>query len=215
MTREFFTVLAVCHSVMPELITKTNPAEEQARLKKLRQKARKQKKGLYLRPKNYNKLVESESSGTESDTEGEKNSEEEAAEEASAAEGAAQGIYAAPSSGACESEALIVHALVLRVARAAGPKEVRYQAASPDENALVAAAKYFGFYFHTRAHNTVTVNVMGQDLDFEVLNVMEFTSNRKRMSVVVRYDIYAPPLVTSLRRVCVCVPHTCTCAAVR
>ncbi|ELR23243.1 phospholipidtranslocating P-type ATPase [Acanthamoeba castellanii str. Neff] len=157
MTREFFTVLAVCHSVMPELITKTNPAEEQARLKKLRQKARKQKKGLYLRPKNYNKLVESESSGTESDTEGEKNSEEEAAEEASAAEGAAQ-----------------------------GPKEVRYQAASPDENALVAAAKYFGFYFHTRAHNTVTVNVMGQDLDFEVLNVMEFTSNRKRMSVVVR-----------------------------
>jgi len=28
---------------------------------------------------------------------------------------------------------------------------------------------------------------MGRDLDFEILNVMDFTSNRKRMSVVVRY----------------------------
>jgi hypothetical protein len=79
LTREFFTVLAVCHSVMPEVITKKNTEAEEARLKKLRHKTKKQKKSLYLRPKNYNKL-DDESSGVDSD-EGEKNGADETAEE--------------------------------------------------------------------------------------------------------------------------------------
>eukprot|EP01087_Luapelamoeba_hula_P010089 TRINITY_DN2655_c0_g3_i1.p1 TRINITY_DN2655_c0_g3~~TRINITY_DN2655_c0_g3_i1.p1 ORF type:complete len:1296 (-),score=220.20 TRINITY_DN2655_c0_g3_i1:95-3982(-) len=65
-------------------------------------------------------------------------------------------------------------------------RTIRYQASSPDESALVAAAKHFGYFFHTRSHNTVTVNVMGRDEQYEVLNVMEFNSTRKRMSVIVR-----------------------------
>jgi len=65
-------------------------------------------------------------------------------------------------------------------------RKIRYQASSPDESALVAAAKHFGFFFHGRDQNSVIVNVMGQDEKFEILNVLEFTSTRKRMSVVVR-----------------------------
>ena len=29
-------------------------------------------------------------------------------------------------------------------------RKIRYQASSPDESALVAAAKHFGFFFHSR-----------------------------------------------------------------
>src|SRR5690242_11497700 len=88
-------------------------------------------------------------------------------------------------------------------------KKIRYQASSPDESALVAAAKHFGFFFHSRCvllpilscssfslsslfilhrdQNSVIVNIMGRDERFDILNVLEFTSTRKRMSVVVRY----------------------------
>lgn len=61
-----------------------------------------------------------------------------------------------------------------------------YQAASPDENALVSAAKFFGFEFHTRTPKTITVTVQGKDLKYEILNVLEFNSTRKRMSVICR-----------------------------
>lgn len=79
---------------------------------------------------------------------------------------------------------------LVHVGSSGKPKDVCYQAASPDENSLVAAARYFGFYFHTREHNMLTVEIMGQDQTFEILNILEFTSNRKRMSVIVRYILY-------------------------
>lgn len=61
-----------------------------------------------------------------------------------------------------------------------------YQAASPDEGALVRGAKKLGFIFTTRTPETVTVEVFGKNETYEVLNVLEFTSARKRMSVVFR-----------------------------
>jgi len=66
------------------------------------------------------------------------------------------------------------------------PSRVNYQAASPDEAALVIAAANYGYKFTHRTTRTVTVNVMGEDTVFEILNVNEFNSNRKRMSVIVR-----------------------------
>ncbi|KAG4399775.1 hypothetical protein GLYMA_08G293900v4 [Glycine max] len=74
------------------------------------------------------------------------------------------------------------------------PEKIRYQAASPDEAALVIAAKHFGFFFYRRTPTMVYVREshvekMGkvQDVSYEILNVLEFNSTRKRQSVVCRY----------------------------
>ncbi|XP_062205808.1 phospholipid-transporting ATPase 3-like isoform X1 [Phragmites australis] len=74
------------------------------------------------------------------------------------------------------------------------PEKISYQAASPDEAALVAAAKNFGFFFYRRTPTTVMVREshverMGsiQDVPYEILNVLEFNSTRKRQSVVCRF----------------------------
>ncbi|KAL5554018.1 hypothetical protein UlMin_041419 [Ulmus minor] len=74
------------------------------------------------------------------------------------------------------------------------PEKVTYQAASPDEAALVTAAKNFGFFFYRRTPTTIFVREshverMGkmQDVSYEILNVLEFNSTRKRQSVVCRY----------------------------
>ncbi|XP_064936978.1 phospholipid-transporting ATPase 3-like isoform X2 [Musa acuminata AAA Group] len=74
------------------------------------------------------------------------------------------------------------------------PEKITYQAASPDEAALVTAAKNFGFFFYRRTPTTVMVReshveTMGikQDVSYEILNVLEFNSTRKRQSIVCRY----------------------------
>ncbi|TBU23842.1 phospholipid-translocating P-type ATPase [Dichomitus squalens] len=64
--------------------------------------------------------------------------------------------------------------------------KIHYQASSPDEAALVAGAELLGYQFHTRKPKSVFVNVHGQSLEYEILNVCEFNSTRKRMSTVVR-----------------------------
>ncbi|KAF9524020.1 calcium transporting ATPase [Crepidotus variabilis] len=61
-----------------------------------------------------------------------------------------------------------------------------YQASSPDEAALVAGAEVLGFQFHTRKPKSVFVNIHGQSQEFQILNVCEFNSTRKRMSTLVR-----------------------------
>ncbi|XP_059479634.1 probable phospholipid-transporting ATPase IA isoform X2 [Neocloeon triangulifer] len=63
---------------------------------------------------------------------------------------------------------------------------ILYHAASPDERALVEGARQFGFVFETRVPEFVTISVLGCEERYEILNVIEFTSTRKRMSVVVR-----------------------------
>ena len=64
---------------------------------------------------------------------------------------------------------------------------IKYEAASPDEAALVAAGKQLGYRFAERTMKTVTVERRdGKRLEFELLNVLEFNSTRKRMSVIVR-----------------------------
>eukprot|EP00667_Euglena_gracilis_P000434 EG_transcript_434 len=68
------------------------------------------------------------------------------------------------------------------------PDNLIYQASSPDEEALVVGAKAMGFTFLRRSYKQVTILVdrESEPLHFEVLNTNEFSSNRKRMSIVVR-----------------------------
>nr|XP_032811396.1 phospholipid-transporting ATPase IA isoform X1 [Petromyzon marinus] len=61
-----------------------------------------------------------------------------------------------------------------------------YQASSPDEGALVRAARSLGFTFTVRTPNMVVIDALGQEQNFELLHVLEFTSVRRRMSVIVR-----------------------------
>ncbi|MCH79548.1 phospholipid-transporting ATPase 4-like [Trifolium medium] len=67
-----------------------------------------------------------------------------------------------------------------------------YEAESPDEGAFLVAAREFGFEFYRRTQSTVVVrerlSASGQvvEREYKILNLLEFTSKRKRMSVIVR-----------------------------
>ncbi|TMW58309.1 hypothetical protein Poli38472_011897 [Pythium oligandrum] len=76
---------------------------------------------------------------------------------------------------------------------------VRLSASSPDEQALVAAAACFGFKFASRSPGKAIVErfscldhhepppASAQDIgEYQVLEVLEFNSTRKRMSVIMR-----------------------------
>ncbi|KAI8894365.1 hypothetical protein BC833DRAFT_605122 [Globomyces pollinis-pini] len=66
------------------------------------------------------------------------------------------------------------------------PKKIIYQASSPDEAALVKGAQSLGYVFTTRRPRSVTFNRKGEDQEWEILQINEFNSTRKRMSALVR-----------------------------
>ncbi|XP_018615615.1 phospholipid-transporting ATPase ID-like isoform X2 [Scleropages formosus] len=64
--------------------------------------------------------------------------------------------------------------------------ELLYQAQSPDEGALVTAARNFGFVFRSRTPETISIVEMGIQRNYELLTILDFNNVRKRMSVIVR-----------------------------
>ncbi|XP_028655873.1 phospholipid-transporting ATPase VA [Erpetoichthys calabaricus] len=68
--------------------------------------------------------------------------------------------------------------------------ELRYEAESPDEAALVYAARAYKCALFGRLPDQVTVELpyLGK-LNFELLHILGFDSTRKRMSVVVRHPL--------------------------
>ncbi|XP_028927028.1 probable phospholipid-transporting ATPase IM isoform X1 [Ornithorhynchus anatinus] len=64
--------------------------------------------------------------------------------------------------------------------------ELAYRVQSPDEGALVTAARNFGFTFKTRTPETITVEEMGTHVTYQLLAFLDFNNVRKRMSVIVR-----------------------------
>ena len=66
-------------------------------------------------------------------------------------------------------------------------KTKKYNAASPDELALVNAAKQFGYKFVGRdEEDNLIIDTPNGQKSYKLLNVCEFSSTRKRMSVIVR-----------------------------
>ena len=69
---------------------------------------------------------------------------------------------------------------------------VSYEAESPDEAAFVIAAREIGFEFYQRSQTSLSMYeldlVSGEKVErsYRVLNVLEFNSTRKRMSVIVK-----------------------------
>lgn len=70
-----------------------------------------------------------------------------------------------------------------------------YQAQSPDEGALVTAARNFGFVFRARTPTTITVVEMGKTVLYELLAILDFNNVRKRMSVI-GVSLFLPTLHT-------------------
>jgi len=70
--------------------------------------------------------------------------------------------------------------------------KVSYEAESPDEAAFVIAARELGFEFYKRAQTSIVIRERDPNQDvpqprnYELLNVLEFSSSRRRMSVIVR-----------------------------
>ncbi|XP_072702817.1 phospholipid-transporting ATPase ID isoform X1 [Ciconia boyciana] len=64
--------------------------------------------------------------------------------------------------------------------------ELYYKAQSPDEGALVTAARNFGFVFRSRTPKTITVHELGRAITYQLLAILDFNNIRKRMSVIVR-----------------------------
>ncbi|XP_071692834.1 probable phospholipid-transporting ATPase 8 [Rutidosis leptorrhynchoides] len=68
--------------------------------------------------------------------------------------------------------------------------ELTYEAESPDEAAFVIAAREIGFEFFQRTQTSIYLheyeNGKKVDRSYELLNMIEFSSARKRMSVIVR-----------------------------
>ncbi|XP_057769317.1 probable phospholipid-transporting ATPase 8 [Salvia miltiorrhiza] len=71
-------------------------------------------------------------------------------------------------------------------------KEILYEAESPDEAAFVISARELGFEMYERTQSHISLRELDHesnqkiDRPYELLHVLEFSSNRRRMSVIVR-----------------------------
>ncbi|KAG6753908.1 hypothetical protein POTOM_041915 [Populus tomentosa] len=71
---------------------------------------------------------------------------------------------------------------------------ISYEAESPDEAAFVIAARELGFKFYERTQTSILLHeldlVSGTKVErsYQLLNIIEFNSSRKRMSVIVRNE---------------------------
>ncbi|KAI9159401.1 drs2 neo1 protein [Blastocladiella emersonii ATCC 22665] len=68
-------------------------------------------------------------------------------------------------------------------------RAIVYQAASPDEVALVNAAREFGFILSARTTTSMSLLMPGAagSAKFHILDTIEFSSARKRMSIILRF----------------------------
>lgn len=66
------------------------------------------------------------------------------------------------------------------------PTQLEYYASSPDEKALVEAAARAGIIFIGISEETMEVKVLGRVERYKLLHILEFDSDRRRMSVIVQ-----------------------------
>ena len=66
--------------------------------------------------------------------------------------------------------------------------KLTYKASSPDEMALVHAAANFGVTFEDRDMESIKLRFKTGEKTYKILKVIEFSSDRARMSVVIQLD---------------------------
>ncbi|KXN73399.1 phospholipid-translocating P-type ATPase, partial [Conidiobolus coronatus NRRL 28638] len=85
-------------------------------------------------------------------------------------------------------------ALTLAICHTVDPENTgtlppKYRATSPDEFALVTAGHQFGFTFmkRTTANMTIYNHASDKEVTLPILNCLEFTSARKKMSIIIQF----------------------------
>ncbi|RKF60373.1 Phospholipid-transporting ATPase DNF1 [Erysiphe neolycopersici] len=66
------------------------------------------------------------------------------------------------------------------------PTRIVFKAQSPDEAALVATARDCGYTVLGSTPGNIRLNIQGVDINYKILNILEFNSTRKRMSAIIR-----------------------------
>lgn len=75
--------------------------------------------------------------------------------------------------------------------------KIVYNSSSPDESALVNAAKFLGAEFFDRTEdNIIKVKFQDEIFKFKLLYLFEFNSDRKRMSIIIRAQDNTIKLIT-------------------
>lgn len=82
----------------------------------------------------------------------------------------------------------LCHTVIINKEEVDDRTKISYNASSPDELALVNGARYFGYFLEGRdeQNNLVVKLFNGLTESYELLNVIEFDSARKRMTVIVK-----------------------------
>ncbi|OTF71789.1 phospholipid-transporting ATPase IA-like protein, partial [Euroglyphus maynei] len=80
----------------------------------------------------------------------------------------------------------VCHTVIPEPTQSKNGSKFIYQASSPDEAALVKGAQKIGFEFLQRTPAKVVIDAMGKIEKFDVLNILPFNSDRKRMSTIIR-----------------------------
>lgn len=79
----------------------------------------------------------------------------------------------------------LCHTVVTEDGRDGSPVRI-FKAESPDEAALVSVARDLGYVFRERQRKKLHLDIYGESKEFELLEVIQFTSARKRMSCIIR-----------------------------
>jgi len=64
--------------------------------------------------------------------------------------------------------------------------EILFQGPSPDEVLVVSSANEIGFQFVERTSEVINVDIFNEEFQYKILNKFEFSSARKRSSIIVR-----------------------------
>jgi phospholipid-translocating ATPase len=80
----------------------------------------------------------------------------------------------------------LCHSVVPAIDTKDGRSKIEYKAQSPDESALVGTARDLGFTMLRKHDDKFILDVLGKEETYTVLDMIEFNSTRKRMSVIVR-----------------------------
>ncbi|KAA8492510.1 putative phospholipid-transporting ATPase VD [Porphyridium purpureum] len=174
---EFLKVLSLCHTVVPESSLSTGNEKEDENDVKRNGSRTGSGNLLHTLASRGVRFGGVTNDGATLPTEGAAA----ATEEASSSVANDRSDAAVPDSTLVDMDANVSGA---GAAGASGP--VAYQSSSPDEVALVVEAANHEFEFVHRTNEFMRVSVGKQNYDWELLGVIEFSSARKRMSVVVR-----------------------------
>ena len=66
--------------------------------------------------------------------------------------------------------------------------EIKYMCTSPDDLELIKAATLQGYKLIETSLDSKIIRIGGKDYSYEILKVLGFSSERKRMSIIVKYN---------------------------